>query len=246
MASPTFGSYTLPGSIQNTTDDVASELRSWKPSGLSGAGSAGGLLAPKRVSIQGIVNYTSVATRDAGWEAIKAGLPPGVQRALTVSAATPTRHYVAEVEQLTRSINVMFPYRVVYDVSFFVPSGVALATSATTQTLTSTGGTISSVAGTEAALPVLTLTISAAGGGDVLITNTTTNQAIMVRPAATGDLVISSIAETITRSGSSVRSEWRSGPLLTLSAGVANVLTIATSGSVTVSGLASSYQARYR
>ena len=71
---PTFGSYTLPGRVQNITDDVAAELSTWKPSGRGGEGSEESLLAAKRVTILSRANYGSVALRDAGWEAIKAGL----------------------------------------------------------------------------------------------------------------------------------------------------------------------------
>lgn len=247
MASPIFGSYTLPGSIQTITDDVAARARTWEPAGVAGMGSNGGLLAAKRVSIQGIVGYTSVATRDAGWEAIKAGLPPGVTRALVVSAATPARQYQCEVEQLTRTLNPQFPWRVLYDVSFLVPSGVAVATTATTQTLTSSGGSVTSVVGTQDALPILTLSVSGFGASDdIILTNTTTNEAMTLRPTATGDIVINSDAETITRSAVDVSEEWRSGQFLSFEAGVANVLTVAVSGSATVSGLAISYQARWR
>ena len=247
MASPTFGSYTLPGSIQTTTDDVAARLRTWEPAGKAGIGSNGGLLASKRVSIQGIANYTSVATRDAGWEAIKAGLPPGVTRALVVSAATPARYFSCEVEQVGRQLSAQFPFRLVYDVTFLVPSGVALATTATTQTLTSSGGTVTSVVGSESALPLLTLTVSAiASSGDVIITNSTTNESITLRPTATGALYLDSSAETITRSGSDVSTEWRAGQFLSFAAGVANTLTVGVSGGATVSGMALSYQARWR
>jgi hypothetical protein len=244
MASPTFGSYTLPGAIQTTTDDVAAELSTWKPSGKPGQGSVDSLLSAKRVSIQGIVNYTSLALRDAGWEAIKAGLPVGPQRALVVSSATPARYFEARVEQLTRSLNPQFPFRLVYDATFFVGSGVALASSLTTQTLTTSGGTVSSVGGTEPALPTIEISLSTAGS--IVITNSTTNEAISLTATATGTIYLDSAAETITRVGNDVSSEWTAGQFLSFAAGVANTLSIATSGDAVVSGLAISYRARWR
>lgn len=247
MANPTYGSYTLPGAIQITTDDVAAELSTWKPSGRSGQGSADSLLAAKRVSVQGIANYGSVALRDAGWEAIKAGLPVGPLRGLVTRSVTPARYFEARVEQLSHQINPQFPFRLVYDVSFFIPSGVALASTATTQTLTGTGGTVTAPAGTEPALPMLELTVSAIGtNGDVIVTNSTTNESITLRPTATGTIYLDASAETITRGGVSVATDWRAGQFLTLVPGVANTLTVATSGGAAVSGLALSYKARWR
>lgn len=245
MGNPTYGSYTLPGAIQTITDDVAAELSTWKPSGKSGQGSSASLLAPKRVSIQSVVSYGSVALRDAGWEAIKAGLAVGPLRSLVAyDTLSPARYYEARVEQLTRSLNPQFPFRLVYDVSFFVPSGVALATNATAPSLTSSGGTVGAPAGTEPALPLFGISMSTAG--EVILTNVTTNESITLVTAATGEVYLDSSAETITRSGSDVSSEWTAGQFLTLAPGVANTITVAAGGSAVVSGLTLSYRARWR
>ena len=105
MGNPTYGSYTLPGRIQSISETVAAELATWKPSGKSGQGSEASLLAPKRITIAALANYGSVALRDAGWEAIKAGLAVGPLRSLVASdTLSPARYYEARIEQLTPSL----------------------------------------------------------------------------------------------------------------------------------------------
>ncbi len=245
MANPTYGSYTLPGKIQTISEAVAAELSTWKPSGKGGQGSEESLLAPKRITIAAIANYGSVALRDAGWEAIKAGLAVGPLRALIAyDTLSPARYHEARVEQLVPTLNPQFPFALRYEATFFVPSGVALASTATAPTLTSSGGTVSAPAGTESALPLFGISMSTAG--EVILTNSTTNESITLVTTATGTVYLDSSAETITRSGSDVSSEWSAGQFLTLAPGVANTITVAAGGSAVVSGLTLSYRARWR
>lgn len=241
----TFGAFQLPGAIQSRALPVAARRRSAEAAGLDGEWSQGGLVAPKRIIVTGKVRCSSVAARNAAWDALVSGLPLDAPGNLVLEQAD--RRYPAEVEAISDVVDAMRPWSLEYEVQFVVPGGCAEAAAVTNASLTTTGGTLAAPAGNHHALPRIEVTVSSIGtGGTLTVTNTSTGQSVTAKPGGTGVIAFDSAEERLYRAGADWTGEWTAGEWPRLLPGVANFFSVTTTGGLTVSAVQVLYRARWR
>jgi Phage tail protein. len=235
-SNPVFGSYTLPGAIQDIQRPVVARLRAADSVGFDGAYAQSALLGPKKIVVSGIVSCASESARETALNALRNGLQIGTTGSLVIESG---RAYAAQVEAITEIITPQ-SFRLGYEVTFYVPDGLAKTTSESSFGLATSGDDTTvlgaGIGGDHQTPARIELTVSSLGSdGTVTVTNTTRGESVEIKPAATGLVVINSEAEDITRSGSSVIGEWQSGDWIYLTPHVDNVFEISTTGDLTLS-----------
>ncbi len=242
---PQFGSYVYANEtgvyVQRISDDMDVRTRMAETPGRAGNYTAGGLLAMRRVQMSGIIAVPFGTDLRDTWEAFKAAHRPGVIQALY---AHTDRYLLAEVSGVGKAEYDSLAYRQLqFDVDFACSDPYWYDVDTTTTTGLAGGGTVTA-GGTAPGAPLWTLVVSSIGtAGTITITNTTTGEAFVLTPAATGTYLIDALAETVVRSSVDV-SEQSAGVIPTLAVG-ANTITVDLTGSATLTSLTCAAQDRY-
>jgi phage-related protein len=237
-----FGSYdygAISGlTVQKLTDGLEVKQRIADTPGRHGNYTAGGLIAPRRFSLSGLLVGTSATDLRDKWEAFRAAHAPGVPAQFYQHS---DRYVWAEVEGIGKAeFNELARVHLEWDVDFFCSDPFAYAHTPGAQTGLAAGGTVSP-GGTAYALPLWTIVVGTIG--TITIENETTGQEMVFVPTQTGTYLIDSRLETITRSGVDKSAEMN-GEFLRCNVG-ANTLTVNVSGGAVVTSLRADWNDRY-
>jgi hypothetical protein len=244
-----FGDYLYHDGANNFTsvsEGQPARLRQATRPATDGAYTAGGLLAARKLVVRGFVAATDPTDDSAvraAWDAFKAAHAPGPPRRLFIDD---NRYINAEVDNVSDSEWEGLPQRT-YEVAFFCADPYWYAAEEGEASISSAdladGANTVTTAGTATSLPAISIDVSSfTAGATVTVTDGDGNAATLT-PTATGTYLVDSVAEDVTRSGSSVIAEW-SGVFLVLKAGD-NAWTLTTTGTIALGDVSVAWQDRW-
>ena len=258
-----FGDYTYPNCIiEKMPRETLVKQRIWDTPGRAGGGTAGGLLAPRRITLAGTLQEPDGADNiDDLWAAFVAAHTPGSPRPFhdeTADGNLATRYLMAEVESVRDMEAQNYVRAIPFEVGFYCADPFYYGDTLHVSELLPAHEAVV-VGGTADALPGLVIALSAVGApptgsaypastSKVVITNTTMGAPPTVLYArSVASVTIDSFAERIAQSGSlpsAALNRLLTGPFLRLVPG-ANVITITAEGGAVVSAATLSWRDRW-
>ncbi len=231
-------------SIPNTIKDaLTATLRISDTPGKDGGYTAGGLVAPRKLTLTVMLQADSLANLQTIEDSFKAVHSPGPPAQLLFANK---RYINAEVESLdfepwngspNKSVTVEFhaadPFY--YAETTSGPQALAL------------GANMVAVAGNRPSLPIITINVSSASGGSPITITDAAGNACTLAPASAGGFVIDSSQETVTNlaDGSDAISIFDGVYPTLLTGSGAAALTVSTSGGITLGAMSVTWQNRW-
>jgi phage-related protein len=204
------------------------------------SGSYGGFQRPneRKVTLSGnLIVRTSFSDLLDAWSSLSAAHDTGVPVQLCIRD---NWYLWAVCESITDSERGVD--HIGYQAQYAARDPYYYSATASTPALTTGGGTFT-VGGNKAALPTLTLTVSAApAGGTITVANSATGESFVLSPNSALAYVLDSRLETVTMSGVDATGQF-AGQFLTLAVG-SNTLTITTAGGATLSAASITFNGR--
>lgn len=238
-----FGSFDFPGTIRPNGTDAPVDLGEQERPRGDGSVTQPGRRKSRSVTLRGSITATSADNLQAVYDGMRAACSIGVKGALWFGRDD--RYANAQVESWTDDTEDGMLYGVVVNiqVGFRLADPWWYATSATTATLTTSGGTVTP-GGNGPAAPAWSITIGTGGTGTVTLTNSTTGEAATLTGTfISGDIIVIDRANYTVSINGVAAFGLLGGRIPTLAAGANTIAASATT--VTISALSCVFTARY-
>ena len=233
----TYNTVTLPY-VATVAAPFSTRIGSSETPGRSGGYAGAQYAAERKISLTGTLTGATYTVLHDNWSNLVAAHDVSGPQPLSIRTGW---YFNATVESFADSEREID--HIQWDATYVCADPYQYSTTLSAPTLATTGGTITGVLGNKNALPVLTLTVSAApANAYVTVSNTTTGESFTLFPDATGAYIIDSLLETVTRSSVDKMATFQ-GRFVSLKPG-SNVFTITVTNGATLSAVTINYRAR--
>jgi len=197
-----FGTYDYDDhgiTVLSAPNQVGARLRVADTPGRDGGYSQGGLLAPRRLSLSGILQPSDLNDLDTEWDSFLQAHAPG--QILPLYVGKDDRYLLAEVESVQDVDAENVVDAIPFEVGFYCADPYWYADTVTDVTLPDDSHVVAVSTGTARALPLFTFGLTTSGGGTFEVENGDTGESLVLTVGASGTYTIDSRTETVLKDG---------------------------------------------